>query len=248
MRHTCFSICVVYFAGWEILIGGFLALGTAGVTAISIVLTFVYICLFFLIKYIIKKLRKKKEAEVIIIDTGGEKGEGGTDGGKSGFKGKMGKGIAIMAAKMGSAKKAAMAFINKMRGKPPKTEDGQASPDNNGAAPAKSGASPDNHDGLPTYEEAAAVKTVNETPRGANKNVNKLPAIAPKATDLPGRPQSGTGGTVVVGLAGVTSPRGDGEAGEAATGGKGDVTNRSGASVTVAPATDDNKVDTDVRA
>ena len=215
-------------------------MGTAGVTAISLVLTFVYVCLFFLIRFIIKKLRKKKEGEVVIIDTGGEKGEGDKDGGKDGrmaeMKAKLNKAKKVMKKKFGNAKKAAIVFINRLRGKRPNTpktpkkkdgdsSDSDSSSDEGGVSTRRSK--------LPTYEEAAALKTVNETPRGGVKTVNKTPDLAAtQATALPGRPQSGVGGTVSVGLAGLTSPRDDG-----ATGGQGDITHRSRGSVSVAPVT-----------
>ena len=69
-----------------------------------------------------------------------------------------------------------------------------------------------------------------------------------------GRPKSGAGGTVVVGLAGVTSPRGEGandkKAGAATAGGQGENKDKTdgkadGKSLTMSPAPDEKKVDLD---
>ena len=105
---------VFYLPGWEIIIGGFLVLGTAGVTAISLVLTFVYVCLFFAIRYCIKKLRKR-QAQVVVIDIGDKSGAD-TNAPPPGKGGLLDTSLALMAAKMASAKMAAMSFINKLRG------------------------------------------------------------------------------------------------------------------------------------
>ena len=96
-RHGSFS----FVSAWEELVGGFLALGTAGVTAISLILTFVYVLLFFGIKYLIKKLRPKPEDQVVRIELGDGTGGGAVQEGpkkKSFFSGFMGK----ISAKVGA--------------------------------------------------------------------------------------------------------------------------------------------------
>lgn len=65
--------------GWEKMIGGFLALGTAGVTAISIIATLFYICLYIGLRKLRRYLRKRKTdvVQVNILAGSDPKGKGG---------------------------------------------------------------------------------------------------------------------------------------------------------------------------